>query len=377
MKTLFIAPIDVIFFRDGRSFSAGADHEAQTLFPPLPASFYGAIRSAMLSQKNAQFSKNGFLINDATASQEVGTATKLGTLQIQFFSLARIQNGAVEALFPIPFDVLKQKKAKPAKLTLISPQRLPAGIKANFPISSMQFLWSVHSENEFYENESGFLSLNAFQRYLEGKAPNESDIISPKNIYEKEPRTGIRLKASKTTGEGQLFSVEFIRLQDGVGFLLSLENADSLSDNGLLRIGGEGKAASYKTANVPSFDKVEEIQKKVEAQKKFKIVLFTPAVFKEGWIPDGIDSKTGEGSLFSCKVKLIGASVGRFITVGGWDIAKNRPKPTYRAVPAGSAYFFELLEGDAKTLLSYFGKSILADDWAKQGFGISYIGAIS
>lgn len=376
MKTLFISPIDVIFFRDGRSFSAGVDHEAQTLFPPIPSSFYGAIRSAILSQKNAQFSKNGFSVSDDVARQEIGSASSLGTLQVGMFALARNRSGSVEPLLPVPADVLKQKKGG-NKQSLISPMPLPSNIKANFPMPSLHFLWSVHSEKEFYESINGFLSLSDFHQYLEGILPSGNQIIELKDIYAKEPRIGIRInRAKKTTGEGQLFSVEFIRLKEEIGFLLSLENANSLSDSGFLRLGGEGKVASYKTvtASLPDFS---NIQKKVEEKKKFKLVLMTPAVFQKGWIPDDIDDKTGEGKLFGCKVKLIGASIGRFITAGGWDIAKNCPKSAHRAVPAGSVYFFEILEGEIKDLFSHFGKSILADDWAKQGFGLSYIGAIS
>lgn len=379
MKTIFISPVDVLFFRDGRSFSAGEDHEAQTLFPPLPTPIYGALRSAILSQKNAQFRKGGFLITDAVAEQEVGSPSSLGTLQINFFALAKHNGSTAEPLFPMPADVLKKKKAVSTKYEIAKPTKFEKEaserIKTNFSLPSLQFVWSVHSESDFYESASGFLSINGFQKYLEGKIPNNDEIIEQQKIYEKEPRTGIRLKKTKTTGDGQLFSVEFIRMASEIGFLLTLDNESSLSENGFLRLGGEGKAAIYKAVKTLSIN-LSEIQKKVLKDKKFKVVLATPAVFKQGWIPDGINS-TGEGELFGCKVKLIGASLGRYISVGGWDLATNRPKPTQRAVPAGSVYFFEMLNEDSVNLFTHFGKSMLSGDWAKQGFGLSFIGAIS
>lgn len=69
--------------------------------------------------------------------------------------------------------------------------------------------------------------------------------------------------------------------------------------------------------------------------------------------------------------------------VGGWDLAAGRPKPTRRAVPAGSVYFFELEDGDVDALFDrYFGQSICREDDAttlnddgKQGLGLAYLGA--
>lgn len=382
MKTIFISPIDVLFFRDGRSFSAGEDHDAHTLFPPLPTSFYGALRSAILSQKNVEFRNGGFIVKeDGTVEKEVGSPSLLGILQINAFSLAKHAQSTAEPLFPMPADVLKKKKTESVKYEIAKPTKFEKGeaakIKANFPLPSLQFLWSIHSESDFYESASGFLSISGFQKYLEGKLPNDSEIIPQQKLYQKEPRTGIRLKKTKTTGEGQLFSVEFIRVASEIGFLLTLDNASSLSETGFLRLGGESKAASYKIVQASSVN-FSEIEKKVLQDRKFKIVLTTPAVFKQGWIPDGISSTTGEGVLFGCKVKLVGASLGRYINVGGWNLATNRPKPTQRAVPAGSVYCFEMLNGeDGANISTHFGKSILSGEWAKQGFGLSFIGAIS
>ncbi len=54
-------------------------------------------------------------------------------------------------------------------------------------------------------------------------------------------------------------------------------------------------------------------------------------------------------------------------------MAKRKPKPMFKAVPAGSVYFFELLEGNANQLEKFHQKSI-SDIYPEQGFGICYIG---
>ena len=45
---LFLEPEDVALFRDGRSFDAGSDHRARSLFPPNPSTVLGALRSKLL-----------------------------------------------------------------------------------------------------------------------------------------------------------------------------------------------------------------------------------------------------------------------------------------------------------------------------------------
>jgi CRISPR-associated protein Cmr3 len=36
----------------------------------------------------------------------------------------------------------------------------------------------------------------------------------------------------------------------------------------------------------------------------------------------------------------------RSVSIGGWNMAKNQPKPMRKAVPAGSVYYFRLENED-------------------------------
>lgn len=45
---LFIRPVDVWLFRDGKPFDAASDHRARSLFPPYPSTMQGVIRSKAL-----------------------------------------------------------------------------------------------------------------------------------------------------------------------------------------------------------------------------------------------------------------------------------------------------------------------------------------
>ena len=46
-----IDPLDTLFFGGTESMVAGENHEADTMFPPMPATLTGAVRSAILGQK--------------------------------------------------------------------------------------------------------------------------------------------------------------------------------------------------------------------------------------------------------------------------------------------------------------------------------------
>lgn len=82
---------------------------------------------------------------------------------------------------------------------------------------------------------------------------------------------------------------------------------------------------------------------------RLRIVLTTPARFDGGWLPDGFTlvGEHFEGKLLSelPPMRLRAACVGRPQAGSGWDMAKRQPKRGVRLAPAGSVYFFELLDG--------------------------------
>ncbi|MCS6846435.1 MAG: type III-B CRISPR module-associated Cmr3 family protein, partial [Anaerolineae bacterium] len=66
---LFLSPVDVWLFRDGRPFDAGDDHYARSLFPPYPSVIQGAIRSHHLVVKGVDL-RDKRAIEEAVGSGE-------------------------------------------------------------------------------------------------------------------------------------------------------------------------------------------------------------------------------------------------------------------------------------------------------------------
>jgi CRISPR-associated protein Cmr3 len=138
---------------------------------------------------------------------------------------------------------------------------------------------------------------------------------------------------------------------------------------------------------------VEDALAKVKPGGGIRMVLATPGIFANGWLPTGIDPHTLEGRPVGDgpKLKLVGACISRWKAVSGWAYAphaedngsrrivpkeKPGPKAIRRMVPAGGVYFFELLEGDPRILATNGWLKPISDDPfdRRDGFGLALWG---
>lgn len=382
MTDLFIDPSDVLLFRDGRSFSAATEDRLATgVFPPRPTVFYGALRSALLSEQEADFALSDFGLT-GLAAEVAGTQTETGTLALTRFALARRdEDGSVQRFYPVPNDVLVRKddrreRSKNRDYTYLRPTEDPPG-RTNLP-DGIDLLW--YEGEDVYTRAKGYLPETAFRRVLAGDLEAVgANLIEAEGLFRKEPRTSVAIGEDGTAEEGMLFTVDFTRTSDTVGFALQLDgDAGLLPDTGWLRLGGKARSARYYAGVDPSplDPQSDDLGDKIRKQERFKLMLTTPAVFEHGWRPDGIDAE-GNGTIAGCPVRLAGAAVGKSVPLGGWDLAKGRPKPTRLAVPTGSVYFFELDDSaDADSIVEQGPVLSLsaAEANRKRGLGLAYLG---
>ena len=170
-----------------------------------------------------------------------------------------------------------------------------------------------------------------------------------------------------------------------LGFVVDYQCNEKLPEKGLLKLGGEGKSFTYEQSccNPDPFtiEKDKAVLKEaIRCSGAFKLYFATPAIFNSGWLPKWIDKKTyqaqypasGPGSL---SFELITAAVGKLISIGGWDMKKNTPKPTRRAVPAGSVYYFKILDNSSvEAIVNTFHYQNISDSQAEEGFGLCFVG---
>lgn len=150
---------------------------------------------------------------------------------------------------------------------------------------------------------------------------------------------------------------------------------------GVLRLGGDGRSAHYRRVNL-STPAVPNLPGKLN---RFRLILQTPAVFVQGWLPDGVTQQTDgsyrlQGDGFSARLAC--AALGRRETVSGWDLFKWAPKPAQAAVPAGSVYWFDEVAGDAGKLAAWVNQGLwphnpdaLHQSRRAEGFNRALLGA--
>jgi len=362
-----ITPFDTLFFRDGRPLEANTD--AFSKFPPSPETFYGAIRSAIILQQN--ISLDEFYNSNDSLNEEIGTKNEPGNLLIKGPILMK------EGLryFPLPIDLLYDNEGK---------SLYELSLKSDLPFFSNSPNIKYLLFNEFPENleyKQFFISEFDLLNYLNGTTPGISEENNSYFFFKSDFRMGNRLKQSqKIVDEGALFSFEHIQLtenqmlNDKTSIYLKT-NSKLLEESGLLRLGGESKAAKYDT--IEEIEEIcinEETLQSINDSKKFKLYFATPAIFDCGWYSKWMK----DGNYQNVKLELIGATVGKYDSFGGWDLVKRCPKDSYRTVPAGSVYYFKITEGTAEDVLKLFNSKNISDFGKdKFGFGLTYIGGLA
>lgn len=344
-----LEPLDVLFFRDGRSFDTAARVGGGL---PMPQTVAGALRTWLLRRVGCDFGAlaaavtKGAPFADAAAAQGPGPAA-VGRLGVRgpWFS----RNG--ERLVPTPATIEVDDSDRLHRLDPLADD-LPGWRGAD----GRRPLW--RRSRGAAKPREGYLRPSGLARFLEGGVPRPDEVVDADGLFDYENRTGIGIDAATgTTGSGEIYSTRMMRLRPGV--TLAVELVGSPADlavcpeqDDVLALGGEGRRAIVRRARVPAWPAVQ-----VGGQRGRLVLLTTPAPFG-GWRPP--------------ELALAAAAVPGNVPVSGWDLAQNGPKPNRFAVVAGSVYFL----GESVRLDRRNG-SLCAPEDAALGWGAYVEGAWS
>lgn len=348
-----IEPFDPVFFRDGKPFTMGEDSWGNGMFPPMPSVVYGALRASWFANNISHYAKAG-------KADDPTLGLKIKGLFVEY-------QGSM--LVPLPMDCVAETR-KENKATLLKLHPAPSLSNCATPMIlkpgvGAQIVDSV---------QGGWVDDISLSEYLNGKRTT-LHFISQHQFTSIEPRTGITLdRGTRTAKAGNMYRIGMNRMLDAA-FVVNYTDLD-IPRSGMLKLGGEGKGAAYQPVNfdLPSAPKLED--------NMLKLYLLTPAIFSNGWLPGWINPSSLEGEYVQGNVKLrcrvVAAVIGDYLSVGGWDIQKNAPKPMRKAVPAGSVYYLQLLEGDLVEVSRGFHGLAISDQAQdqKEGFGICYVGKV-
>lgn len=354
-----IDPLDTLFFRDGKPFSIGEDTWGNCIFPPSPSVIYGALRTAY-------FSNHIDLLEKANTEED-----PTNTLVIQgIYFLDNLENKNTLYL-PLPLDLVQKKDVEDEienEVNLLSLVELK--LKSSCPT-----FYVLKGDQGVEAVDDGLISGKLLKEYLSCNSKNFSILRLSSRVIT-EPKIGIGLSGeTHTADESKIYRVGMKRLKN-LNLLVEFEGLN-IPESGLLKLGGEGKAASYKkiskpliNCNLPENNLDEDIE-------KFKLYLSTPAIFRQGWLPSWIDMNSLEGKYKNSKFKLLTASIGKYQNLGGFDLKQKKPKPMWKVTPAGSVYYFKIIEGDFKEIFSLFNRKSISEENSKQGFGITFVGKVT
>lgn len=398
---LTISPRDPIIIRDGRPFGAGSEgaNRARSLDWLYPSTAAGAIRT-LVGKIWAEHNAKGSMSNPFHSN-----AFLKRLKQINIRGPLPVADGTLYV--PRPMDFFEYESGYRATL---SPRPLEEGEGCDLPNKK---LWPISVPlSEKPARMSPFWSMETTACWL---AQDKRDNFSPEQVldeFKKEVRVHVKIdSATGAADDSHLFITQGLAIPDvdfrpqsvdtsqvdksraiikSTKIALLVETADGELGDLLQKIdtihtlGGERRLARFHACDsIASWCCCPSVVKEALGQARgVRMLLATPAVFQNGWLPGWINPDTLEGSphgVDDVVLRLRGASIGRWQAISGWSKEKGQrgPKPIKRVVPAGSVYFFEVVEGSAQELADLWLRSVSDTDREQDrndGFGLALWG---
>ena len=348
MSVWLIQPRDPLIFRDGKPFNATPGAEAKSLPFPHPSTLAGGVRTRA-GMKAGQFD-----------SAQIDRLLQLSIRGPLLVSLA--ETGAVTTWYlPAPADclIIRDKEDPSAgKRLWVRPIEIPAGATTNLelgvPVSTNPVV-----KQKPHTQAPRFWNWETMQAWLKQPHGDSSPVaLSTLGIsgLTGESRVHVRMNAeTKTAAEGFLFQTSGLEfsttppeknpkvLSQFQQYALAVET-DAELQPGIDFLGGERRIVTWAPSDRPFPTCPAEIRQAIIAQKHCRLLLATPALFTQGYLPTWLHE-----CIPGLTVTFVAAALPRYQGLSGWDARKGTSKASRRLAPAGSVYFLSL-KGDEQSI---------------------------
>lgn len=332
---LFLEPLDVLFFRDGRPFEPALAGQSGL---PAPQTLAGSVWTALLEKKNADYPRLAAAVKEGKsfekALQAIDQPAWLAHVAVRGPWLAKAKGKDLQDVFvPVPAVLHRLKGAdkngnNDGKLMRLFPLQEDQLAGWQPPRPGMRPLWLQSAKQT--EPATGFLGKAALSAFLSSQPVHFGSVIKKEDLYDFDNRTGIVIDPeSLATEEGKIYGARFLVLKEHVGFYAEVVLPDQADDNPFgatdtITFGGERRRVRVHL--LPESWSWPEAVAQGDRQKPLTL-LSTPGIFQERWFPNAFDKQ------------MTAAAVPGDQPVSGWDLARGGPKPNRFAAQAGSVYF--------------------------------------
>lgn len=436
-RLMFLEPVDVWSFRDGRPFDAGEVFEAASIFPPTPWTVLGSLRTALLRRicpDPERYAKRSTRKAESCVVCGDGPCEAIGLVgppddPPPFCLTAPLpgRKGADDRIvrfFPTPADLaildvedsaeMDDREHRQQACVRLTPMELPPEVRTS--TGNLRPVGAI-GPGRATAYPTGWLTQDELERYLAGQPelpdwriarPDEwnadshgeeagvgalaSDRPGPRRpppARVAEVRIGIGMDYHENTVRtGRFYVREAARLAEGVEltsdgtpaaaggwwtFGLTVTADRDLGLQGeTVRLGGDGHLARLIETEAPAWPAGST------GNRRFRLYLAAPSFLSGGHVPGFLDPKSLVGSWPGARltVRLQGVALGPPAVVGGWNLARQEPRPIRRLVGAGSVFYFELIDGSEVDVLRAAHGCPFCDDqaMARAGFGLAFVG---
>jgi CRISPR-associated protein Cmr3 len=391
MSTLLdLTPHDPLIARDGRPFGAGQGNRMRGLPWPLPSVVAGSFRTALVKATGGDFS---------------GDVPQRLMAEVAVAGVLPAHNGGL--YLPAPLDGAWHKETK--TLFRAAPQTIDEGCGTDLPDGLRPVMLSPEQAADDFKAETppAWWPLAKSVEWLTGSADRyEPGWITNDFLLAPRPamRDHVALDADRgAAAEGQIFATANLHVthlpryraqhddtkakfsdryaEVTLSARVSIQHGSPLALPSPFAtwhpLGGERRLVHWQQCqqSVTGWDCPDEIRVALANTECVRLILATPAIFRQGWQPNLVN-----GPLKDIGLTLVAACIGRWKAVSGWALAATKdqprgPKPIRRMVPAGSVYFFTCEKKAAAQLPDHWLKPV-SDTVQDQrdGFGLALWG---
>ncbi|MGE5356834.1 MAG: type III-B CRISPR module-associated protein Cmr3 [Deltaproteobacteria bacterium] len=312
--------IDTLFFGSGKPFTMEETSMTDSIFPPTPETIFSFLRSCYFKTNMKDYSVFLKRIIDKSITDPTIN------LKLNDCGLLMEDENKIERIFPIPQDLMDDKSNN--SIRCLKLKKTDELIISNYP-ENFKYKLTYEGDHKIRDFDAatyitGLDMINYFNCNYEDIKP-----VDLKKLIQIEPKIGIR-RNRNDLDDKLLYRLNMHRLQSKGHEISLYVDFDGINFNiDINRLGGEGKLVF-----INKMDLENKINNRsgIEKDQICRMYLASPMILKNDF-----------SDIMKDQAELLTGVVGKKLFIGGWDAAMNKPKPTIKAIPAGSVFYFKAL----------------------------------